>query len=120
LIKEKVGFIFTDEPVFSLRVRVEANKVAAPARAGFPAPIDYTIPAGPTGMDPSQIAFFHALQIGTKINKGQIEIQKDVQVCFEGKKVASSQVALLAKMNLKPFSFGMKVTGCYDDGAVLE
>ncbi len=48
LIKEKVGFIFTNESVQSLRPRVEANKVAAPARAGFPAPIDYVIPAGPT------------------------------------------------------------------------
>jgi large subunit ribosomal protein LP0 len=38
------------------------------------------VPAGPTGMDPSQISFFHALQISTKINKGQIEITKDYQV----------------------------------------
>ncbi len=48
LIRDKVGFVFTNEPVQSLRPRIEANKVAAPARAGFPAPIDYTIPAGPT------------------------------------------------------------------------
>jgi len=41
-------------------------------------------------------------------------------VCHEGKKVGNSQVALLAKMNIKPFAFGMKVIGCYDDGGVLD
>lgn len=71
-------------------------------------------------MDPSQISFFHALSISTKIQKGQIEISKEFQVCYEGKKIGSSEVALLAKMNLKPFNYGMNVIGCYDDGAILS
>jgi len=48
-----VGFVFTNEPVFDLKPRVESNKVAAAARPGTIAPIDVIIPAGPTGMDPS-------------------------------------------------------------------
>jgi len=68
-LEYKVGFIFTNEPVFELKPRVESNKVAAAARPGSVAPIDVVIPPGPTGMDPSQISFFHALQISTKINK---------------------------------------------------
>jgi len=71
-------------------------------------------------MDPSQISFFHALQISTKINKGQIEIAKDYQVCVKGRKIGSSEVALLQKMNIKPFQYGMEVVGAYDNGAILS
>ena len=57
----KVGFIFTDTPVFDLKPIIEENKVETPARVGAIAPIDVVIPPGPTGMDPASIQFFHAL-----------------------------------------------------------
>lgn len=43
-----------------LQVRKVINefKVGAPARVGLVAPNDVTIPAGNTGMDPSQTSFF--------------------------------------------------------------
>jgi len=103
MLNGKIGLIFTNEPVFELKPKVEANKVPAAARAGTVSQIDVVIPPGPTNMDPSQISFFHALAITTKINKGQIEITKDVKVCTKGKVIGNSEVALLAKMNLKPF-----------------
>jgi large subunit ribosomal protein LP0 len=68
-----------------------------------------TVPAGPTGLDPAQISFFHALHITTKIQKGQIEILKDVKVCEKGRIVGNSEAALLAKLNIKPFFYGMDV-----------
>jgi len=40
-------------------------------------------------------------------------------VCTAGKKIGNSEVALLEKMNLKPFFYGMKVISAYDDGSVL-
>jgi large subunit ribosomal protein LP0 len=119
-VKGKIGFIFTDKPVFEIKTLVESNQVPAPARVGAIAPIDVTVPAGPTGMDPAQISFFHALQISTKINKGQIEITKDFPVCVAGRKIANSEVALLQKMNIKPFQYGMVVVGAYDNGAILS
>lgn len=94
-IESKVGFIFTNEPVFDLKPIIEANKVQTAAKVGAISPIDVTVPPGPTGMDPSQISFFHALQITTKIQKGQIEIVKEVKVCEIGQKVTNSQAALL-------------------------
>jgi len=48
------------------------NKVPTEARGGALSPIDYAVSAGPTGLDPSQINFFHALNVSTKIVKGQI------------------------------------------------
>jgi large subunit ribosomal protein LP0 len=102
-IKGKVGLVFTNEPVFDLKPKIEANRIQASAKVGGIAPISVTIPPGPTGMDPSQIQFFHALQMSTKIQKGQIEITKEFPVCVAGKKVGNSEVALLQKMNIKPF-----------------
>jgi len=64
--------IFSDAPIFELKNKIEANKLPTEARVGVISPVDYTVPAGPTGLDPSQINFFHALNISTKINKGQI------------------------------------------------
>ena len=79
-IKGKVGLIFTDEPVFELKPIIESHKVKTPAKVGMIAPINVTVPPGPSGLDPSQISFFHALHISTKIQKGQIEILKEVKV----------------------------------------
>jgi len=53
LLKEKIGLIFTDEPISELKPKIEANKVSASARVGVISPIDVTIEPGPTGMDPS-------------------------------------------------------------------
>jgi len=119
-IKGKVGLIFTDESVFELKPKLESNKIQAAAKLGAIAPIDVIIPPGSTGMDPSQISFFHALAISTKIDKGMIAITKDYQVCFANKVIGSSQVALLQKMGLKPFLYGMTVLSCYDDGQMLD
>lgn len=72
ILKDKIALIFCDAPVFTLKQKIEANKVPTEARVGALSPIDFAVPAGPTGLDPSQINFFHALNVSTKIVKGQI------------------------------------------------
>lgn len=72
ILKDKIALIFCDAPVYLLKTKIEANKVPTEARVGALSPIDFAVPAGPTGLDPSQINFFHALNISTKIVKGQI------------------------------------------------
>jgi large subunit ribosomal protein LP0 len=119
LLKGKVGLIFSDAPVYEVRPIIEGNRKPAPAKVGTIAPIDVTIFPGPTGMDPAQIGFFHALNMSTKINKGQIEITKDFKVCTVGKKVGNSEAVLLQKLNIKPFSYGMEIFRVYDDGTIL-
>jgi len=99
LLKEKVALVFSNEPVAELKPTIEANRVAAGAKAGMTSDIVFTLPPGPTGMDPSQIGFFHALSISTKIVKGQIEITKEYPVCKVGSKIGNSEVTLLQKMN---------------------
>jgi len=47
-IKGKVGLVFTNEPVFDLKPKIEANRIQASAKVGGIAPISVTIPPGPT------------------------------------------------------------------------
>lgn len=71
-MKQKVALIFTEASVYDLKEKIEANRIPTEARIGTISPVDFAVPPGPTGLDPSQINFFHALNISTKIVKGQI------------------------------------------------
>lgn len=94
-----------------------ANRVPAPARVGALAPVDVIVPAGPTGCDPGQTSFFQVLQIPTKIVKGQIEITNPVNLIKQGSKVGSSEAALLTKLNIRPFSYGLAIDCIFDNGS---
>jgi len=118
LLYGNVGFIFTNSNLNQTRKIIQENKVPAPARVGTMAPNDVIVPGGSTGMDPGQTSFFQALNIATKIVKGAIEIINEVLLIRKGEKVTASHVALLDKLNIRPFSYGMIVTDVYEDGTV--
>ena len=118
LIIGNVGLIFTNADLKKIRDLVLSNTVPAPARVGSIAPVGVDVPPGPTGCDPGQTSWFQALNIPTKINKGQIEIVSLVKLIKEGQKVSESQAALLQKLNIKPFAYGLKVEQVYDSGAL--
>lgn len=120
LIKKNVGLIFCKGALSDIQKVVENSKVPAEAKTGSLAPVDVTVPAGPTGMDPSQTAFFQALGISTKIVKSQIEIVTDVHIIEKGKKVGSSEAVLLKKLNIKPFTYGFKMINVYDNGSIYS
>ena len=115
-----VGLIFTAEPLNDIRAVIDEFRVGAPARVGLLAPVDVFVPSGSTGMDPSQTSFFQVLNIPTKINKGTIEITADVHVVKAGEKVGASEATLLAKLGIKPFTYGLVVLRVYDDGALYD
>lgn len=96
------------------------EQVGAPARVGLVAPIDVVVPPGNTGLDPSQTSFFQVLNIPTKINKGTVEIIASVELIKKGEKVGSSEAALLAKLGIRPFSYGLIVLSVYDNGSVFS
>ena len=120
LIKFNVGFVFTNSDLPKVRDLILANRVPAPARIGAISPVDVTVPAGPTGCDPGQTSFFQVLQIPTKIVKGQIEITNLVNLVKKGDKVGSSEAALLQKLNIKPFSYGLVIKTVFDSGSIFE
>jgi len=121
-VNGNMGFIFCEAAsnLEDARETLEKFVVPAAAKAGTVAPKDVFIPAGPSGLEPSQTSFFQALNIPTKIVKGTIEITTDFKVCVKGDRVVLSAQALLTKMNIRPFEYGMTVRSVYQDGAVFD
>lgn len=119
-IKENMGFVFTNDNLNDIRKQILEFKTPAAARSGVVAPVDVFIPAGSTGLDPAQTQFFQALKIATKISRGSIEITNEVHLIHANEKVSSSAVALLTKLNIKPFFYGIKVDTVYEDGSVYD
>ncbi|MBA0851233.1 hypothetical protein Goshw_015826 [Gossypium schwendimanii] len=120
LLVGNVGFIFTKGDLKEVREEIAKYKVGAPARVGLVAPIDVIVPPGNTGLDPSQTSFFQVLNIPTKINKGTVEIVTAVELIRKGEKVGSSEAALLSKLGIRPFSYGLVVVSVYDNGTVFS
>jgi len=121
VMKGNLGFIFTETcHIPKIREIMDEHKVAAAARVGGDAPLDVFLPAGPCGLDPAQTGFFQALNIGTKIVKGQIEIIQQTHVIKAGEKCGASAVALLQKLAIKPFEFGIKLCMVYQGGSVFD
>lgn len=115
-----VGFVFTNEDMGDIRQLLEANTRPAPAKVGSIAPSKVVVPKGGTGCDPGQTAFFQTLQISTKISRGQIEMVNDTDLIQQGEKVTASQAALLQKLGIEPFSYGMVLKAVYDNGSLFD
>lgn len=120
LIRLNIGLVFTNGDLSLVRSTILENKVPAAAKVGVNAPVDVYVPPGPTGLDPGQTSFFQALNIGTKITRGAIEIVNEVHLVKVGERVTSSHVALLSKLNLRPFHYAFKVLTVYEDGSVYN
>ncbi|KAG9160199.1 hypothetical protein Leryth_021076 [Lithospermum erythrorhizon] len=120
LLQGNVGLIFTKGDLKEVSEEVAKYKVGAPARVGLVAPIDVVVEPGNTGLDPSQTSFFQVLNIPTKINKGTVEIITPVELIKKGDKVGSSEAALLAKLAIRPFSYGLVIESVYDNGSVFS
>merc|ERR1711972_1160725 len=102
-----------------IREVIKKHRKAAAAKSGQLSMVNMNLPSGPTGMDPSQTAFFQALNIGTKIVKGQIELVSDFPILKQGEKVSPSAAVLMKKLAIMPFEYGMEVNQIYQDGAVF-
>merc|ERR1712072_1106343 len=120
LLIDNVGFVFTNGDLKETRDEVLTHKKAAPARAGAIAPVAVVVPAQNTGMGPEKTSFFQALNIQTKIARGTIEIVSPVNLLQVGDKVGQSESTLLNMLKISPFTYGLEVVACYDEGSVFE
>jgi large subunit ribosomal protein LP0 len=117
-IRGNVGFVFTKEDLSGLREKLLESRVPAQAKAGIVAPQDVIVPKQVTTLEPTKTTFFAALDIATKITRGCVEILQDVNLCQEGTRVGSSEAALMQMLDLRPFTYGLKLTNVFDDGVV--
>jgi len=119
-VKGNCGFVFTKESCAALRKELMARKKQCAAKAGTIAPVDVFVPPGPTGMEPTQTGFFQAMNIPTRINRGQIDIEEEVHIIQKGTKVGASEASLLVKLGIKPFYYGVIVERIYERGTVID
>jgi large subunit ribosomal protein LP0 len=120
LVRGNVGLVFAKDDLSGIKKVISENKVSAPAKVGSIAPCDVIVPAGPTGMEPTQTSFLQALNIASKISKGQVDIVADVKIIVTGQKVGSSESTLLQKLNIKPFAYGLTILTVYDEGSIYD
>lgn len=119
-VQGNCGFVFTKESCAALRKEIIERKKQCAAKAGVIAPVDVFVPPGPTGMEPTQTSFFQAMNIPTRINRGQIDIEEQVHLIKQGEKVGLSEASLLIKLGIKPFYYGVKVEKIYEKGEVID
>jgi len=119
-IKNNVGFVFCKEDMAGVAKKITDLKVSAPAKAGSISPVDVIVPAGPTGMEPTQTSFLQALNIPSKITRGQVEIISDVNLIKKGQKVGASEANLLARLDIKPFFYGLVIKTVYENGSIYD
>ena len=120
-MKGNLGFIFATKGILDEIQDVLAENRRWPgAKAGQISNVDLVFPSGPIGVDPSQTSFFRLLSIGIKIFKDQIELTSDFPLLKVGNKVSSCVQALLQKLGLKSFNFGMIVQGVFQDGGSVR
>ncbi|AIN99521.1 60S ribosomal protein L10/acidic, putative [Leishmania panamensis] len=119
LLSGNTGLIFTNDNVQEIKAVLDSHRVKAPARVGAIAPCDVVVPAGSTGMEPTQTSFFQALNIATKIAKGMVEIVTEKKVLSTGDKVDNSTATLLQKLNISPFYYQVDVLSVWDRGVLF-
>jgi len=120
LIFGNVGLVFTKLDLRHVRDAVTSLRVPAAAKAGIFAPKDVFVPKGMTTLEPTKTSFLQALNIASKINKGQIEILNDIHLIKKGERVGSSESTLLQMLDVKPFEYGLNVVNVYDNGTVID
>jgi len=117
-VRGNTGFVFTHLEVPEIRRALMSLKVQRAAKVGDVAPVDVTIAAGDTHLEPTKTSFFQALGIPSKINKGSISLSNEVHLLKAGQRVTLSQAALLKMLNIRPFHYGVKVGMVYDSGDI--
>lgn len=119
-LKLNVALIFTNEDLVEIRDMILENKKPSAAKAGALAQCDVTIEKGITALEPSMTQFLQALNISSKITKGSIEIINDVELLKTGQKIDASQAALLQKLEITPFAYGLVPLYVFDQGSLFE
>jgi len=118
-VKYNTGIVLTKSSLSNLRDKVLENTVPAIAKTGSIAPDDVLLPKQVTALEPTKTSFFAALDIATKITRGCVEILNDVKLCEKNRKVGGSEAALLQMLDIKPFTYGLKIVCCFD-GSIFQ
>jgi len=112
--------IFTNEELSKITEVTSKFVVEKQAKVGAISPIEITLPAGPTGMDSSQIEYFQTLKIPTKVIKNQLEIVSATKILVIGQKISLSEINLMKKFNIKPYKHFVQIMHIYMNGKLYD
>jgi len=101
--------IFTDKDLGDINTIINKYVIEKQAKPGQFSPVEIIIPAGPTGMDSSQIDYFQALKIPTKVSRNQLEITTATKILTVGQKITLSEINLMKKFNIKPYKHQIRI-----------
>ena len=101
--------IFSNKDVGEVNGVLSKYEIEKQAKPGQLSPIEVIIPAGPTGMDSSQIDYFQALKIPTKVMRNQLEITSATKILVPGQKITLSEINLMKKFDIKPYKHTVKI-----------
>ncbi|KAF6140332.1 hypothetical protein GIB67_011351, partial [Kingdonia uniflora] len=116
LLVGNVGLIFTKGDLKEVSEEVAKYKDGAPACVGLVALDDVVVPPGNTGLDPSQTSFFQ-VHVIPLISLLKIFLRPLETYCNV---ILFSEAALLSKLGIRPFSYGLVVLSVYDNGSVFS
>jgi len=112
--------IFTNEELSKVTEITSKFVVEKQAKTGAISPIEVILPAGSTGMDSSQIEYFQALKIPTKVIKNQLEIVSATKILTVGQKITMSEINLMKKFNIKPYKHYVQIMHIYMNGKLYD
>jgi len=112
--------VFTNEELAKITEITSKFMVEKQAKTGAISPIEVTLNAGPTGMDSSQIEYFQALKIPTKVIKNQLEIVSSTKILTIGQKITMSEINLMKKFNIKPYKHYVQIQHIYMNGKLYD
>jgi large subunit ribosomal protein LP0 len=120
IVNTQVLLIFTNEDLGRVTEVTSKFIIEKQARVGAISPIEVIIPAGPTGMDSSQIEYFQALKIPTKVIKNQLEIVSATKILTVGAKITLSEINLMKRFNIKPYKHQVIIRQIYMSGKLYD
>lgn len=111
----------TDLDSFKLFKKLEATMTPAPAKEGQLAPMDITVPKGPTPFGPGPIiGELQKIGLPAAIEAGKIVVKKDTTLVKAGEPISGPIAAMLPKLNILPMVVGMDLRSAYEDGVVYH
>lgn len=109
MVHVQILVIFSNKELGDITNIVSKYIIPKQAKPGQHSPIEIIIPAGPTGMDSSQIELFQALKIPTKVARNQLEITSATKILSVGQKITLTEINLMKKFNIKPYNHMVKI-----------
>jgi len=120
LAHHQVCLIFTNRDLGEVTKISSQYKVEKQSKVGAASPIEVTLPAGPTGMDASQVDYFQNLRIQTKVVRNQLDIINPTKILVIGQKITLSEINLMNKFGIKPFKHTISILHIIMNGKLYD